>query len=165
MKLRLASLALLAAALAIHLGVTLPAWSAAAQIQDAYRRARDARRSLSLRAAAAEKRVAARQRLAAVLASAAQGPGDDLARLRRDAIAAARQAGVTGVRLEVTAGSGPVAAVLRLAAGGPVRAVTALAADLPASRAVVLDSVRFVPGDSGGNVSIDIAGVRPGAGS
>lgn len=165
MKLRLAGLSLLAAALAIHIGVTQPAWTAAAAAQDAYRQARDSRRSLAQRVAAVEKRVAARQRLASVLASAALGPGDDVARLRRDAIAAARQAGVTGVRLEVSAGRSPAVAALRLAAGGPVRAVAALVADLPATRAVVLESVRLVPSDRGGIVSVELEGVRPGMGS
>lgn len=162
MRARLVGLGLIAAALLVHLGLTLPAWRAAAASQDAYRLARDARRGLSQRVAVAEKRAAARDRLAGVIESAAQGPGDDVARLRRDAIAAGRQAGVGGVRLQVGPGHGPVAATLRMTAAGSLRSISALAADLPGTRAVVLARARIVPGEAA-SLSLDLEGARPGA--
>jgi hypothetical protein len=154
-------LGLLAGALALHYGVTVPAWQAAAGRQDAYRRARDARRGQSQRLAVAERRAAAGLRLRSVIDAAAHGPGDDVARLRRDAIAAARQAGVGDVRLEVAAGRGPVSASLRIAAGGTLSSVTSLAADLAGRRAVVIESARLFPTD-GGMLHVELAGVRPG---
>jgi hypothetical protein len=162
-RLRLVALALLGAAAAVHFGVTVPTWARAASSQDAYRRARDVRRGLAQRLAAAERRADAQKKLAEVLQSATQGPGDDVARLRRDAIAAARAAGVGDVRLEVTPGRTPVAASLRLAAGGALSEVTLLTSDLPARRAVVLDSVRLLPRDTGG-LGVELSGVRPGGG-
>jgi len=159
-RLRVAGLALLAAAVALHFGVTLPAWRAAAASQDGYRLARDARRGLGQRLAAAERRAAARQRLLGVIEAAKHGPGEDVARLRRDAIAAAREAGVRAVRLEVAPGRGPVSASLRMAADGSLRAVAALTADLP-GRGVVLESARLGPTDAG-MLEVELSGARPG---
>lgn len=163
MKARLTALALLVAAAALHLGYTLDARATAAAAQDAYRRAREARRSVTQRLAAAERRATARERLRAVLATAQAGPGDDVARLRRAAIAAARGAGVTNVRLEVVRGRAPAVASLSLSAQGSLPEVTALAADLPLSRAVVLESARFDALDEG--LAVELRGVRPGGGS
>jgi len=161
-RIRLLALGLLLAAAALHLGVTLTARETEASAQDAYRRARDARREVTQRLAAAERRATARQRLRAVLASAQKGPGDEVARLRRDAIAAARNAGVTAVRLEVTRGRAPVAAALSLSAEGSLPEVSALAADLPTLRAVVVESARFDAVQGG--LSLELRGVRPGGG-
>jgi hypothetical protein len=154
-------LALLLASAAIQYGVTVPAWRAAAASQDGYRRARDARRAQAQRLAAAERRETARKRLLEAIAAAPQGPGDEVARLRRDAIAAARQAGVRGVRLEVVPGRGPLAASLRLAATGSLPEIAALAADLPGRRAVALESARLAP-DAEGSLRLELAGGRPG---
>jgi hypothetical protein len=161
-RIRLLALALLLAAAALHLGITLTARESAASAQAAYRRARDARREVTQRLAAAERRATARQRLRAVLASAQKGPGDEVARLRRDAIAAARNAGVTAVRLEVTRGRAPVAAALSMSAEGSLPELSALAADLPTLRAVVVESARFDAVQGG--LSIELRGVRPGGG-
>jgi hypothetical protein len=157
---RVLALALLGAAGALHVGVTLRAREAAAAAQDSYRRAREARRGVNQRLAAAERRASARDRLRAVLATAQKGPGDELARLRRDAIAAARNAGVTAVRLEVSRGRAPVAAALSLSAQGSLPEVTALAAELPTGRAVVLESVRFEA--VAGGLAVELRGARPG---
>ena len=160
MRIRALALALLAAACVLHVGVTLRARETAASAQDAYRRAREVRRGINQRLAAAERRANARERLRAVLASAQRGPGDELAWLRRDAIAAARTAGVTAVQLEVSRGRDPVAAVLSLSAQGPLPSVTALAADLPTARAVVLESARFQAVEGG--LAVELRGARPG---
>ena len=162
MRIRLLALGLLAAAAALHMGVTLSSRETAAAAQDAYGRAREARRDVARRLAAAERRATARERLRAVLASPQNGPGDEVARLRRDAIAAARKAGVTSVRLEVTRGRAPVAAALSLSAQGSLPEVSALAADLPTLRAVVVESARFDAVEGG--VSVELRGVRPGGG-
>lgn len=162
MRLRASGLALLLGAVALHFGVTVPSWQAAAGSQDGYRRARDARRALSQRLAVAERREAARQRLVEVIQAAPPGPGDAVARLRRDVIAAAREAGVSRVRLEVAPGRGPVAASLRLSAAGPLSAVAALVADLASNRAVVLENARLAP-DEEGLLQIELAAGRPGA--
>lgn len=162
MRIRLLAFALLAAAVALHFGVTLRARDATAVAQDAFRRAREERRSVSQRLAAAERRAKARERLRALLASAQSGPGDDVARLRRDAIAAARSAGVTAVRLEVVRGQAPAVASLSLSAQGSLPEVAELASELPASRAVVLENARFVALDGG--LAVELRGVRPGGG-
>jgi hypothetical protein len=156
------ALILLLAAVALHVGVTLRARETTAATQDAYRRARDARRALEQRLATAERRAAARERLRAALATAQQGPGDAVARLRRDAIAAARNAGVTAVRLEVTRGRAPIAAALSLSAEGSLPEITALAAELPTARAVVVESARFDV--VVGGLAVELRGVRPGVG-
>ena len=162
MRIRLLASVLLAAAAALHFGLTLPARAAAAAAQDAFRRAREERRGLGQRLAAAERRANARERLRAVLASAQSGPGDDVTRLRRDAIAAARSAGVTAVRLEVGRGRAPAVASLVLSARGSLPEVTALASELPTSSAVVLDNARFEATDGG--LAVELRGVRPGGG-
>lgn len=164
MRLRILSLALLAMALAVHFGLTVPTWSEAAAAHDAYRDAREDRRGAALRLAAARRRAAARTRLADALRDTSQGPGDDVAHLRRAAIEAARTAGVGGVRLEVAAARGQVAASLRLSAAGPLHSVSTLAEDLPGRRAVVLDSARLESVEAG-TVRVELQGVRPGSGS
>ncbi|HET7295004.1 MAG TPA: hypothetical protein VFM88_21475 [Vicinamibacteria bacterium] len=163
MKTRIVALLLLAAAALLHLGFTRQERAAAAAAQDTYRRAREARRGVTQRLAAAERGATARERLRAVLAGAQAGPGDDVARLRRDAIAAANGAGVSGVRLEVARGRPPAAASLALSAHGSLPAVTALARDLPLRRAVVLESARLEALDEG--LAVELRGVRPGGGS
>jgi hypothetical protein len=163
-RLRLISLGLLGAALTVHFGLTVPTWSEAGAAHEAYRNARDERRDTVRRLASARRRAAARARLADALRDTSQGPGDDVARLRRAAIEATRAAGVGAVRLEVAAARGPAAASLRLSASGPLRAVAALAEDLPGRRAVVLDSARLEPIESG-NLRVELHGVRPGTGS
>jgi len=158
------SLALLAAAPAVHFGFTVPTWSEAAAAQDAYRNARDSRRGTALRLAAAQRRAAARARLEEALRATSQVPGDEVSLLRREAIEATRVAGLTGVRLEVASGRGPAAATLRLAAAGPLSAVAALVTNLPGRHAVVLDGARLEPVEAG-SVRIELQGVRPVAGS
>ena len=162
MRVRLVAFALVTASAAAHLGFTLPARQTAIAAEEGYRRARDERRVLGQRLAAAERRALAGQRLRAVLAAGRFEPRDAVAQVRRDAIAAVRESGVTRVRLAVTQGRLPAAAALSLSAEGSLSAVSALAASLPATRAVVLESARLDARDD--LVGIQLEGLRPGGG-
>ncbi len=158
MSSRLLALLLLLAALGLRLFVAMPAQREAAGLGDAYRRARDERREAAQQLAVAERRETRRQQAMASILAAAPGDADPVTRLRRDAVASLREAGVSGVRLAVAAGRAPIGATLRLSARGSLVDASWLSADLTTKRGVVLERVRLVPRDA--EVVIDIDGAR-----
>jgi len=155
--LRLALL-LVFAAIALRLFVAVPAQREAALLGDAYRRARDERRDVAQQLSGAERREARRQRALASMLAAVPGDADAVTRLRRDAVASVREAGVFGVRLAVGPARAPVGATLQLSARGSLVDAQHLSTDLTTKRGLVLERVRFAPRDA--DVVIDIAGAR-----
>jgi hypothetical protein len=145
-------------ALALRLLVTAPAQGELAAQNDAYRRARDARREVQQQLVRAELREARRQKALRLIAGSRGESGDPVTRLRRDAVDSVRDAGVSGVRLSVSPARAPVAATLRLSARGSLVAATDLSLDLTVKRGLILDRVRLTPVDQG--VVIDIDGAR-----
>lgn len=158
MSLRVLAGILALAALALRLFVAAPAQRDVAAASDAFHRARDERRSLAQSLAQAERREARRQRAAALLAGAPAETGDPVTRLRRDVVASVGAAGVSRVRLAVSASRPPVAASLQISARGSLEQATQLSAELTARRGLVLSRARFTPED--GAVEIDLDGVR-----
>jgi len=155
---RLLALLLVIAAIALRLLVAVPAQREAAALGDAYRRARDDRRDVAQQLAGAERREARRQKTLASMLAAAPGNADPVTRLRRDAVASVREAGVSGVRLVVVPARAPVGATLQLSARGSLVDAQRLSADLTMKRGLVLARVRFAPRDT--DVTIDIDGAR-----
>lgn len=158
MRPRLVALLLLLIALGLRLFVNVPAQQEAAVLGDAYRHARDERREVVKQLAVAERREARRQKALATLLSVTPGDTDPVTRLRRDAVASVREAGVSGVRLAVGPARAPIGATLQLSARGSLVDASRLSADLTTKRGLVLERVRFVPRDA--EVVIDIAGAR-----
>ncbi len=155
---RLAALLLLLAALGLRLFVAVPAQREAAVLGEAYRHARHERREVAQQLALAKKRDARRQRALASMLAATPGDADPVTRLRRDAVASVREAGVSGVRLAVAPARAPIGATLQLSARGSLALASRLSADLTTKRGLVLERVRFMPRDS--EVVIEIDGAR-----
>lgn len=160
MKARLLALALLAAAAAVHVTVTLPAQRQAAIDQEEYRRIRDERRRAQSRLARFDRAEALRRQAAAVLTAPA---AEDTVRLvRRSLIGSLEGIPVSNVRMSVRPGAGreQVAAVT-LAADGDFEDVVRLSGHVArVGSGLVLRSVSFARRPS--LVGLTVEAVGPG---
>ena len=160
MTLRLASALLLALAGALYFGVAAPAQDRVAGQQQEQQRLRAAQQEASRRVATARKQLAARQRVAAILADVRPaGTGSLLAALRADVLATLRQWSVSEVNLHVRPLGRPEGAAFRLTAKGSYRDVVGLTRGLARPRlGVILQRVSFRAGEA--SVAVDIEGQR-----
>jgi hypothetical protein len=158
--LRLVSALLLALAGALYLGVAAPALDRVAGQQQEQRRLRAAQQEASRRVAMAKEQLAARQRVATILAEV--GPaasGSLLAALRADVLTTLRQWSVSEVTLHVRPLQRPEGAAFRLSAKGPYRDVVGLTRGLARPRlGVILQRVSFRAGEA--SVALEIEGQR-----
>lgn len=160
MTLRLASVVLLVLAGSLYFGVAVPALDRVAGQQQEQRRLRTARHEASQRVATAQKQVAARQRVARILAEARPTTsGSLLAALRADVLATLRRWSVSEVNLHVRPVQRPEGAAFRLSAKGPYREVVGLTRGLTRPRlGVILQRVSFRGGEA--RVAVEIEGQR-----
>lgn len=152
------ALALLAAAAAVHLLVTLPLQRQTAADAEAYRRARDERRLVHARLARLERAELLRRQAAAVLAGTAS---EDTVRLaRRSVIDSLEGVPVSEVRLSVRPGAREqVAAAVTLAAKGEFEDVLRLAGQLArAGSGLVLRTVSFSALRGSVNLTVEAVG-------
>ena len=160
MSLRLVSAFLLALAGALYLGVAAPALDRVAGQQQEQRRLRAAQREARRRVATAEKQLAARRRVATILAEARPAAsGNLLATLRADVLATLSQWSVSEVNLHVRPVRRPEGAAFRLSAKGPYRDVVGLTRGLARPRlGMILQRVSFRAGEA--SVAVEIEGQR-----
>jgi hypothetical protein len=155
MSARRLGLGLLLAGLLVYVGVARPAWRAAADTGDEYRKAREQRREALQRLSKAERVRGARARAAGAVA-AGSSPGAGLLELRRSVLSSLEGHAVSNVRLRVTAGRAPVVARVSLSGEGGFAEVVGLAGGLvrPGS-GLVLDQVRIRPAPVGATLEME----------
>jgi hypothetical protein len=160
---RLLALALLAAAAALHVLVTVPSQRRAAVDGDAYRRLRDERRQAQSRLARLERAESLRQQAAGVFNAAG---ADDVVRLvRRSLIGSLDGAAVSKVHMSVRPGGGEhVAAAVTLNAHGEFEDVVRLSGHVArAGSGLVLQTVTFAQRRPGVGLTMEAVGPSGGA--
>jgi len=160
-KARLLALALLAAAAAVHVLVTMPAQRQAAIEQEEYHRIRDQRRQAQARVSREGRAEALRRQAAAVFAAPAAEESVRLA--RRSLIGSLEGVPVSNVRMSVRPGMAreQVAAAVKLDAEGEFEDVVRLSGHVArAGSGLVLRSVSFARRPS--VVGLTVEAVGPG---
>jgi hypothetical protein len=157
---RTLALLLVAVAVLLHAGVTLPAAARARAAGEAYARLRGERREAQARLASVELRQEARSRALAAIAVPAPAPDEAAARLRAALSDALEGQPLSGVRLSVRPGRSPVTAFARVLAKGSFRDVMALSARLLAPpTGLIIEDARFGPGLDGVDVELALASI------
>lgn len=157
MRMRLLALALLAAAAAIHVLVTLPAQRQAAADGAEYRRVREQRRLVQARLARLERAEQLRRQAAAVFAAPA--PEETVRLARRSLIASLDGLPLSNVRISVRPGRDDVAAVVTLTAEGGFDEVVQFSGHVvrPGS-GLVLQTVAFTTRQRVVSLTVDAVG-------
>ena len=158
MTLRGLSVAVLLAALAVHLGLARPAWRELEALTGKANALGDEKQALLHRVAALDRGDVLTAR--ATHMEVPPGVGDDdVARLRRSLLESLRGQAVSGVRLAVAPAAAPLAAEGRLQAEGTFAAVVGLSGQLVRPGAgFVLKRVRIAPTPRG-SLALEVEGV------
>jgi hypothetical protein len=156
---RVLSLALLAAAAALHLLVTVPLQRQAGAHGDEYRRLRDERRQVHGRLARWQRAETLRRQAASVFTA---GGSEDVVRLvRRSLVHSLEGSPVAGVRISVRPGRDQVAAAVSVTAEGDFGEVVRLASHLVrAGSGLVLQTVLFSPRSPAVGMTMEAFGPR-----
>jgi hypothetical protein len=141
---------MLALAAGTYFGLAVPLRGRAAATRAEISRARDQRRQGRARLVSLERGRAARERAAALLASARNTTGDASSVVRRSVVAALEGARLSDVRLSVRPGRAPVGAVVTLSAQGRFAEAMRVLASLSRPEAgLVFESVQLLSRPSG----------------
>jgi hypothetical protein len=162
MRARLAALALVAAAAALHLLVTVPRQRQAGIDGEEYRRLRDERRAAQSRLARLDRADALRRQAGAVFAGS--GPEELVRSVRRSVIQSLQGANVSEVRLAVRPGGREVATNVSLTASGSFQDVVRAASHVArGGSGLLLRAVSFAPGTTGVGLTVDAVSVESGS--
>jgi hypothetical protein len=157
-RVRGVALLLLGATAAVYAGLALPLQKKAAAAADAYRGARDERRTAYARLGEIRRRESALRRAAPSGGAGAALSRDPVGQTRQGIVASLEGAALTDVRLAVRPGSPPAAAQVNVSAEGPFAEVVRLTGELvrPGS-GVVLERFQLTGRDS--RVAMRLEGV------
>ena len=160
MRMRVLALALLAAAAALHLLVTVPLQRQAGAHGDEYRRLRDERRLVHGRLARWQRAETLRRQAASVFT--ATGSEDVVRLVRRSLVDSLEGSPASGVRISVRPGGrGEVAAAVSVSAEGEFDEVVRLASHLVrAGSGLVLQTVLFSPRSPTVGMTVEAFGPR-----
>jgi hypothetical protein len=161
---RLAAVLVLALAAGTYFGVAVPLRTRAAATRAEFAHAREERRQTRARLVSLERGRAARERAAALLASARATSGDASGVVRRAVVGALEGARVSDVRLSVRPGRPPVGAAVTLSADGRFTEVMRLLASLARPETgLVLESVQLLSRPSSLTLQLQALGaLQPG---
>jgi hypothetical protein len=163
MKMRMLALALVAAAAALHVLVTMPLQRRAAVDGDEYRRLRDVRRQVQSRLARLERAESLRRQAAGVFNAA--GPEDVIRLVRRSLIGSLEGAAVSKVRMSVRPGGREqVAVAVTLNAEGDFEDVVRLSGHVARTGSgLVLQTVTFLQQRPAVGLELEAVGLSGGA--